>query len=307
MLKFLIKLLVSTSIIAYLLSRTEITTVIDRMKSADTLLVFASGSILFLLVLPQSFRWLSILRIAGARIGFMAATGITMVGWFFNQVLPSSVGGDAFRAWYAYRFGARLATATQSVIFDRVSALIAIMFILLASSPFLTTFFTSNEPVYSVMGFAVMLLFAAVGLLIADKVFASLLPESIRKHVVEFSVTARKVFLGRTGFRVVVLSVLIHCSIALAVWLLARSMNVPLELVHALLLMPVILFFTAIPISIAGWGIRESAMVVIFGMVGVPDESAIAISLGFGLLMLVTSLPGGVVWWFLHHEVPQSE
>ena len=102
----------------------------------------------------------------------------------------------------------------------------------------------------------------------------------------------------------IALSVVIHLTVATAVWLLARSMQIPLELVHSLLLMPVILFVSAIPISIAGWGVREGTSVLVFGMVGMPAESAISLSLSFGLVMLVTGLPGGVVWWFMHHEIP---
>jgi uncharacterized membrane protein YbhN (UPF0104 family) len=54
---------------------------------------------------------------------------------------------------------------------------------------------------------------------------------------------------------------------------------------------------TLIPISIAGWGVRESAMVVAFGLIQVPRSDAIAVSLLFGMTLLVTGLPGGVLWW----------
>jgi uncharacterized protein (TIRG00374 family) len=307
MIKILIKLLISVSIIAYLFMRADLNSVFERMKSADHLLVISSTCLFLALVIPQSIRWLSILKGAGAGLKLRLATGITLVGWFFNQVLPSSVGGDAFRVWYAYRFGIRLSTATQSVIFDRISALIAIMFILLVMSPWLKFFFSSSQPVFTILLFASMLLLGCITLLIADRIIPSFLPDSVKENVVEFSRTARQVFLCRIGLRVIALSVAIHFIVALVVWLLAKSLHIPLDIFHVLLLMPVILFVTAIPISIAGWGVRESTMVIVFGMVGVPDESAISLSLSFGLVMLVASLPGGVVWWFMHHEVPQTE
>ena len=306
MIKILIKLLISVSIIAYLFTRADLDLVFDRMKTAEHSLVLASTCLFFALVIPQSIRWLSILKGSGAGLKFQLATGITMVGWFFNQVLPSSVGGDAFRVWYAYRFGVRLSTATQSVIFDRLSALMAVMFILLMSSPWLNLFFSSNQPVLAILFFAFMLLSGCIFLMIADYIVPSFLPDTVKEHVIEFSGTARKVFLGKTGLQVIAISVVIHFIVALVVWLLAQSLHIPLDIVHVLLLMPVILFVTAIPISIAGWGVRESTMVIVFGMVGMPTESAISLSLSFGLIMLVASLPGGVVWWFMHHEVPQA-
>jgi hypothetical protein len=51
-----------------------------------------------------------------------------------------------------------------------------------------------------------------------------------------------------------------------------------------------------LPVSVAGWGVRELAMVSAFGYVGVPDADALLMSLCFGLLILTISLPGGLLW-----------
>ena len=51
-----------------------------------------------------------------------------------------------------------------------------------------------------------------------------------------------------------------------------------------------------LPISIAGWGVREQAMVTAFALIGVPGEGALALSILFGLIALLFGLPGGVVW-----------
>jgi uncharacterized membrane protein YbhN (UPF0104 family) len=305
--KHLLKLLISVSIIVYLFSKVDISAVLERMKTANFLLVFLATSLIFALVVPQAIRWRKILIILGAQLKFRLALGTTMVGWFFNQVLPSSVGGDAFRIWYAYRFGIRLAIATQSVIFDRVSALIAVMLILLFSSPWLNVFFTSNQPVLTVVLFATVLLIVCILLLVSDYLIPPFLPNTLKNKIVEFVRTTRSVFLGRNGLKVIAISVAIHMTIAFAVWLLAQSMQIQLNIMHVLLLMPLILFVSSIPISIAGWGVRESSMVVVFGMVGVPTEAAMSISLSFGLAMLVASIPGGIVWWLMHHEVPETD
>jgi integral membrane sensor domain MASE1 len=68
------------------------------------------------------------------------------------------------------------------------------------------------------------------------------------------------------------------------------------EAVGILLLVPVVLTVTAVPISLAGWGVREGAAIFLFGLVGMEEHDALAISLCYGLLAAVTSLPGGIVW-----------
>ena len=305
--KHVVKLLFSVSIIAYLFSKADLNSVWSQMRTADLSLVTLSVVLLFALVFPQAIRWRMVLSTSNEILDLKRAIGTTMIGWFFNQALPSSVGGDAFRIWYAYRFGVQLRAATQSVIFDRLSALMAVTLILLISSPWLSLVFSSAEPMFAVLFFAVALLIGCIILLVADYLVPSFIPISVKEQAVKFSGAARKVFLGVIGIKVITISIVIHFFVALAVWLLAQSMQIQLGIVHVLLLMPVILFVTAIPISIAGWGLRESTMVVVFGMVGVPTESAISLSLSFGLAMLVASLPGGFVWWLMHHEVPQTE
>jgi len=57
-----------------------------------------------------------------------------------------------------------------------------------------------------------------------------------------------------------------------------------------------VILVTTLPISIAGWGVREGAMVTAFALVGVPREGALVLSLMLGILGIVMMIPGGVLW-----------
>jgi uncharacterized membrane protein YbhN (UPF0104 family) len=304
MIKFLAKLLITVLIMAYLLNTADLGAITERLRSADLTLLAFAVLLLFLLVIPQSFRWKNILRVLGPGLEWRPAVEITLIGWFFNQAFPSTVGGDAFRVWYAVKYGNQTVPATYSVIFDRASALIAVMILLLLSAPLLNRVFEVSQPISGLLGFTGLLLAGCLFMLSADRTLSLVLPRFIRGHVNVLCRSARKVFLNPTGLLIITLSLSIHLTLALIVWLLARSMGIQLELVHSVLLMPVILFISTIPVSIAGWGLRESAMVFVFGMVGMAPESAIALSLTFGFAMFLTALPGGLVWWFMHKVIP---
>jgi hypothetical protein len=58
-----------------------------------------------------------------------------------------------------------------------------------------------------------------------------------------------------------------------------------------------VILVTVVPISIAGWGVREGAMVVAFGFINVPASAAFAVSVLFGLTLAAASLPGSILWW----------
>jgi uncharacterized membrane protein YbhN (UPF0104 family) len=66
--------------------------------------------------------------------------------------------------------------------------------------------------------------------------------------------------------------------------------------IQCMILMQPITLFSTLPISIGGWGVREAAMVTIFGLVGVPPSAALIVSIQVGLLAVVLSLPGGVLF-----------
>ena len=60
--------------------------------------------------------------------------------------------------------------------------------------------------------------------------------------------------------------------------------------------MPLVSLVTFLPVSVAGWGLRESSMVVALGLIGVPSAEAFSLSVLFGLVVMASGIPGGVLW-----------
>ena len=78
--------------------------------------------------------------------------------------------------------------------------------------------------------------------------------------------------------------------------MLALALGINITLLDCLVLVPPVMLVTTLPISIAGWGVREGAMVAAFGFVGVPAQESLLLSLLFGVLGIVVALPGGLIW-----------
>jgi uncharacterized membrane protein YbhN (UPF0104 family) len=91
-------------------------------------------------------------------------------------------------------------------------------------------------------------------------------------------------------------SLLIHSMSVSAAWCLAKSVAAPLEWSEALLLVLPVLLVATIPVSIAGWGTRETAMVIAFGYAGLPESDGLIVSVLLGIAMFAAGLVGGVVW-----------
>jgi hypothetical protein len=78
--------------------------------------------------------------------------------------------------------------------------------------------------------------------------------------------------------------------------LLAIGLHLPITWVQCLVVAPIAMLMTALPISVGGWGVREGAFVAGFNLVGVPAADALTLSVVFGLVTMAVRLPGGLIW-----------
>jgi uncharacterized membrane protein YbhN (UPF0104 family) len=83
------------------------------------------------------------------------------------------------------------------------------------------------------------------------------------------------------------------CNV-LAMFVLGRAVGLSVDLLEtAAVTLPALLIAT-MPIALAGWGVREGAVIVGYGLFGVASAPALAVSVAFGLAMLAASLPGAL-------------
>jgi hypothetical protein len=108
-------------------------------------------------------------------------------------------------------------------------------------------------------------------------------------HRVLFRARARSVL-------VVVLAVAVQLLNVAAMQWCANGMRVDLGLTAAAVIVPAVMLVSIAPISFAGWGVREGAMIVGLGLTGIAAADALAVSVAFGLLQVLLGVPGGALW-----------
>ena len=94
-----------------------------------------------------------------------------------------------------------------------------------------------------------------------------------------------------------------------AFMLVAGSLGVDLSFGSWVVIAPPVILIQLVPVSLAGWGVRELGFVVVLAGFGVPAEAALAASLLFGLCMIVVGLPGGLLWlteWDIALAIPEK-
>lgn len=266
--------------------------------SADLRYLFAAAALLAVLMLIQAWRWTFVIRAIESSMPLGSAFKHVLIGNFFNQTLPSSIGGDAVRIWRVYKEGHTLSAAFNSVVLDRLSALAALCLMAAVGQPAIFDLIGDNPARWAVPVILVGAGFAYICLMSFDRLPEAVFQWDATRGIARLSQDARRVFLRlQSLIPIVVISVFIHASVAYTVYLIALATGIGVTLLHCLILVPLVILVSMIPISIAGWGVREGAMVTAFGFVGVAAEDAFVLSVLFGFTVMIVGIPGGILWF----------
>lgn len=290
-----LKIAVSAALLWFLFHRTPLAPVLadlKRVRPGPAFLVLALG-------LAQIFlfaaRWQRVAGICHAPLTFGQHLRLIFIGLFFNQTLPSSMGGDAVRLFLSVRMGVPAGRAFTSLAVDRCVALVMLMGLSIATLPLFIQLvgdaaLRHGLSIFLAAGAAGFIILLAVGPLLAHR-------WRITAPLGAIATGLRRIFLRLAGAVILLLSLAIHLMSVAIVLLIASGLGIALSPDAALVLVPPILLVLVVPIAIAGWGLRESAMVVALAQVHVAAHDALAISILYGLLQILTALPGAVLWW----------
>src|SRR6185312_673820 len=247
-----------------------------------------------------ALRWREISDRCRAPLSDLQAFRYNMTGSFFNQTLPSSIGGDAVRLWLVNRTGAGWRAATYSILTDRAVGLIALALIIVASLPWSYGMIADPKGRLALVFVDFAALFGGLGFLLLGYLnWPWLKSWWLTKHIHACSVVANEVIFGRrSGPKIALLSLSIHVLAVVIAWCAVRSIATPGSFEQLFMLVPPIMLITMMPISIAGWGVREATMMVAFGYAGLVRADGTAVSILFGAVFFVVGALGGLVWIF---------
>lgn len=297
-----LRVLFSLAVLAVLIHQFGGGEIADIMLSCDPLL-FAAAVALFLVG-----QWLNALRwrmllIAGASRSppLHDLYALIMAGSFFNFFLPSTVGGDLFRAELARHHVGGRRHAYGSIVVGRLLALLAVL--ALAAGGLAAWLLLSGRPASGIAVVVTGAVFAGAIVAAMHRVRTRLEPPSrlpdsrlgrtLRKAVefLEPYLTRQRVLLSVFGLAVV--SNIVGEVFAVSVLAAGIDVGVPL-LVH-FIAVPVILLVTLVPVTVNGIGLREAAAAYLYAALGGEADAAVALLLTFTGVLAVTSLLGGLV------------
>ncbi|WP_157132752.1 lysylphosphatidylglycerol synthase transmembrane domain-containing protein [Marinobacter algicola] len=271
-------------------------TVLGRELAQFSLLALLAAMVVSVAqVVLSAWRWCYTARRLGLVLPMAVAVREYYLATLLNQVLPGGVLGDVNRAWrHSLDSGARLASA-HAVMIERLSGQLVMIAVALGLGGWLVWHRHGMLEALSEYGERVLLLLAG---LVAIVVLVASLWQRAKRYVHALRRDLRQALLEWPALGIQIVSSAGVVTSYLAVFsLLALGAGYWTDPHMALVLMSLcslLLLVMAIPVTVAGWGVREGAAALLWPMAGLPAEQGVALSVGYGLAVLLSSLPGAL-------------
>jgi uncharacterized protein (TIRG00374 family) len=294
------KIVVSLGLLGYLLWQLDWPALIEKAGSLSWWTLPISVSLLLGSIYIGTLRWAVLLRTHYPTFKTSLLFNHYLVATLFNNILPTSTGGDLIRSYYIYRHNRDAVCAVSPIITERVIGLVVLLAVNVVAIYLTNSVDIVTRVLWSTL---LMILSGAAIVMILIAVPATywplhrLLERLSRFRVIGFMLRigeATHGYLKRPGtvMAIILYSIVIHLLAVMVYYVLAKGLAVDISIQVILVVIPLAFMAAALPISIGGMGVREFATAGLLMRFGIAENDAAAIALMFVPVILLSSLPG---------------
>jgi len=298
-----LKMVLSIGLFVYVVAKVSPGDIWATVRPADPMLLLAAAGLFLLSSLIGSWLWARLLRAQGVAIPYAKAASYYFVGLFFNNFLPSNIGGDIARISDASKHASNVSSVFSATLMDRLIGVLAIGLVAVVAS----VAALDHVRLYAIYGmiFTVFLIALALFLSIFNRRLLEAFEWPFRAvgwHSVERAIA--RIMDDLHGFRsersamfqAFLASTAVQVSRILVHYIVGLALGVRLAAGYYFLFVPVLAALVSLPISLNGLGVREGAAVVLFQMAGLTREQAFTIPFLTYLISVLISLLGGLIF-----------
>lgn len=280
--------------------------------------VFAATLSIFVFTqVMVGFRWWLLLKTQSIFIGLAAAVKLNFLGWFYNNFMPGSVGGDLVRAWYVTKHTEKRFEAALSVFVDRIIGLFSTLIIagffytlFLRNQADAVTFTGRSGPLKLLTEYKWVILWAIVVLV---AIFCALLLQrrgrvllqkawfNIRINTLRAFEKCKNALIAYSGspltiLAAFVLTVSLQIMVITSFWFLGKNLGITASLKYYYVFFTLTWVLGALPVSVGGAVVVEGTLAYLFiHYAGVEKEAAFALVMCQRIIWMLASLPGVVI------------
>lgn len=294
---FLLKAVVSISLLTFLLTKIDWPTVTKNLDKAILSLLLLA---IFLNVVERfelTYKWNLLIKVRGIVVKFARLFWINSIGSFLGLFLPSSLGTDVVRGYYLVKNNSERSVSISSVFVDRVLGLISLLLLGLVSLLFAGNLVSKfNLNLYLVVLTIITLVLVYIFQRNETKRILELLYLKLKQHrIIEYAMKLHGSILEykkypKTLLLSFVITILVQVTRVLTYYAIALAFDVRISIVYFFLFVPLIMIVMMLPITIGGLGLREGTFVAFFTMVGMSVNDAVVITFINSILDTVNTI-----------------
>lgn len=304
--RHLAQLVISLALLAGLLWFVGFEEVIATLTSINWRWYVPAFAMFLVNVVIRAYRWYILLRVLNDRPSFGHLVYLYFLGFFTNNFIPSSMGGEVVKVLSLRSTHGKGTEALSSVLMERLTGLLGSAVIALFALIWNAISHTTNVELPPVLWGAIVLLSMGIPLGFVLVRWTAVIAWGIGRFPIvrriprfeKFEQLVSTVRLYPLGIllQALLISLPFTISLILVQYSIARAFGVHLSLAIFSLFVPIIAILMLLPLSFNGLGLREGLYLLLFIPVGVSHETAIAMSLAFSFLRTAAGLIGGLLY-----------
>jgi len=301
-----LRIAVSISLIAFLIKTQfkDAQNIIKILKTVSIPWLILSASTHIFGIWITAVRWKTLLHTQKINISTRFLTSTVLIGFFFNNFLPSTIGGDVFRTYdVAKKANKPLGTSASIIVVERFSGIIsASTYAVIALFLGFTAIGGQSIIIPIIIFFAVCLILGFIiinpsilrlGKLVKKIKFLEKAKQKL-SNVYNTFLSFKKYKMALT--KILIYSFLLQFAVILNYYLAAKALGINLSLTTFIFIVPVVATIAMMPISIGGIGLRENSIVYIMVAMGIDNEKAALCSLILFAMLIFVGIIGGIIY-----------
>ena len=301
----LLKAAVSVALLALLFSKVDVARLWTVARAASVPWLVGALALYLGMILVSAWRWGLLLRAQAIPFSFRGLTSSFLVATFFNNFLPSNIGGDVVRIADTAPAAGSKTLATTVVLIDRGLGLLGLVLVaaLGASAGLGRMAVGPVGPGMLWAGFGVAAMLATPALLMPEgftrvlQPLRILHPEWVDERLERLTAALSRFKESPGSLASCFAGAVAVQAILVAFYLaIAHSLKIPITFAQLAVVVPISFIVQMLPVSMNGFGVREATFGFYFTRLGLPLESALLVSFIGAALVLLFSLSGGIAY-----------
>lgn len=293
----ILRFVISAVLLILVIELADFKKIIVVLKNFSQLWLLPIFLLIFLSVLISAVKWNTLLKAQGVGIKLNTVLQYYNCGLFFNNFLPSSIGGDGIRIFLAGKKTDNYSATASSVVMERTIATVSLAFLGLVSSVF------ANKPSRTAVNLLAILFL--IGMVLTFVLVSGWIPQKLKDHNgkigktwTKFADSAKELQKQKKQLLLCFMqSVLFQIIVAFVIGAIIKGLNQPeLNLPDLFLITSASSVLAMVPLGLNGYGMREGAYIYLLRPFGYSSSQAVTVSILFAFFVTIYSLIGGINW-----------